>query len=118
MRLLLSVTLTYFFFLFPYKSNSTPVLQTVQATTCIHSLSETGDEDYSEYGIHTTTIFHCHNIRKSSNQNSSVHDIQMSSSPQVFVLGEILPGAGSVGKTCFHCTPIALKLIFPKHYFW
>ena len=118
MRLLLSLTLTYFFFLFPHKSDATPVDEKAPAITFTHSFSETGDEDYSEYGNNTLTIFHCRNILKSSNQHRCAPDIQMGSSRPVFSPVEILPVAGSIEKNCFHCTPIALKLLFPKHYFW
>jgi len=118
MRLLLSLTLTYFFFLFPCKSDATLACEKARAATVTHSLSETGDGDCSKYGPHAAIIFHYFNTRKSSNQHRYVPGIQMGSSGQIFAPVEILFDTGSVEKTCFHCTPIALKLIFPKHYFW
>ncbi|HEX5153001.1 MAG TPA: hypothetical protein VFW07_16240 [Parafilimonas sp.] len=116
--LLLSFTLTCFFFLVPYKSDAIPVFEKAPAVTFIHSLSETGDESYSEYGNHTAIILRCHNIRNSFNQHRCAPDMQMGASVLCFAPVEILPGAGSIEKNCFHCTPIALKLLFPKHYFW
>lgn len=116
--LLLSFTLTCFFFLVPHQSDANPVCEKVPTVTFTHSLSETGDENYSEYGNYTAIIVFSHNIRKSSNQHRCATDIQMGASVPCFAPAEILPGAGSIEKNCFHCTPIALKLLFPKHYFW
>jgi len=118
MRLLLSLTLTYFFFLFPHKSDANPVFEKVPTVAFTQSFSETVDEGYSEYGNHTPVIVLCHNIRKSSNQQRCGPDIQTGSSAPCFPPVEILPGAGSIEKDCFHYKTIALKLLFPEHYFW
>ena len=114
--LLLSLTLTCFF-LFPSEGDATTVCEKA-AIKFTHNLSETGDENYSEYGNQTPIILLCHNVRKSFNQQRCAQDIQMGFSGPCFAPVEILAGAGSIEKNCFHCIPIALKLLFPEHYFW
>lgn len=118
MRLLLSLILTSFILLAPQNSDAAGVYGKKTVVTSSFGLSEIDVAGYSEYGHLAVTILHKSNVRNATNQHRSLPGIHPDYSSFHFAPVELLLPANRLEERYSYCIPIAMKLLFPKHYFW
>lgn len=118
MRLMLSVILSFSFFIAPHSSNATGVPSQNTAISFSESIATIDISAYSDINDPLLNLVHKSSFRSATNKfrccNGGDAD---TSNLHIAPLAGMLSGKRLDNAYSF-CIPIGQKLLYPKHYFW